>query len=633
MNKIVSTIDDYLNCNQQHILEHIQNLPDVEKQKFWNKLQQIDIRSLYDTYLKYKENIQENLSDIEPIENKFNEKRVQEYYDKGLKLIQEGKLAIVMMAGGQGTRLGFPKPKGMYDIGLPMHKSLFQIYCERIQSLQNLVKAQRGSCLPIYFYIMTSEDNHEDTTQFFIAHKYFGLQEDQIVFFQQDSLPILSIDGKIQLTSPTTLLSGPDGNGRVFGSLYSQGHIELMKVIGIQYIHICAVDNILCKLADPLWAGYVDVEQLIISSKFVRKTRPDEKVGIHCKINGKIRIREYSEMTKEDCQKTDSQGRLIYSEGNICQLICSVDFVEMISAQPLIKQMVSHQYHVAEKKYAYYDPFQKKLIHPEQNNSLKFELLYFDVFSLCPTQNFGLFEAIREDEFAPVKNAPGQVDSADTARALYMNRDRKWLKKQGFTIQQDLEISQKLTYFGEGLEKYQQHIKQIMHHNPLILSHQSEQTVKAQKSLTNIEKAEPQYISLNPQIRNQGLRQSTQGQKPLTFVNQSAFQKPPSISISVPIVQSQPQSVVNGHQNAQFFQPAQRKVPTIALNQVSPRQSAVILIDQKPLIQHSVSPNRKTTYGARNLSPYPIPATRATVYTTPRPSLPPPQNQRYPPYH
>ncbi|CAD8178687.1 unnamed protein product [Paramecium octaurelia] len=574
MRKKVSTLQDYEECKQQLLLDYLSTLEEKDKEKLLEKLESINIRNLIDVYSHYKEKPNEN-RELNPIKNVLRvastpKDTLQQYQKLGEKLISEGKVCVAMMAGGQGTRLGFNKAKGMYDIGLPSHKTLFQIFCERILSLQNTIQSKIGQCLPIQFFIMTSDVNHEETTQFFIENNYFNLQSDQITFFQQDSLPILSINGEIMLSDSTAILEGPDGNGGIFSSLYNQGYLDYMKCLGIKYIHICPVDNALCKLCDPIWIGYVESKNLTICSKFVKKAHAEEKVGIHALINEKPCVIEYSEMTQEDLHKKNQQGELIYDAGGIAQMICTVEFAHKIIEDPQTSNKLAANYHVAQKKYDYYDINQKQIVKPDQTNALKFELFFFDCFPLCPKEQFGLIEVKREDEFAPVKNAPGdKSDTPETAKKLYLDRDQKWLKHYGLQFQQQVEISAKITYFGEGLEnilpKYLGN-KQ----NPLIITNDRQSAPKS-----------PQLVK-QPQPKQQPLQQPQQQQQ------QQQQPKQPQKQIqqtAVPNQQIYPQVIYSSLINSAHPTVLQ---PNYYPYQSTPQNSKNILVQENPIHQSQV---------------------------------------------
>lgn len=177
----------------------------------------------------------------------------------GLEAVSSGQVGVLLLAGGQGTRLGTTSPKGMYDVGLPSGKSLYHLQAERLWKLQELAASLAGEGHPrgsVTWYIMTSEATKEPTIQYFQQNDYFGLDENDLVFFEQGTLPCFTFDGQIILQSSGKLAHAPDGNGGLYRALKRQNVVQDMRKRGIQYLHVYCVDNILVKMADPIFMGY-----------------------------------------------------------------------------------------------------------------------------------------------------------------------------------------------------------------------------------------------------------------------------------------------------------------------------------------------------------------------------------------
>lgn len=360
------------------------------------------------------------------------------YANQGMRALREGKVAAFLVAGGQGTRLGHNGPKGVFDIGLPSRKSLFQLQAERILRLSR----QAGKTIP--WYIMTSEDNHAETTGFFRDRRFFGLPERDIFFFKQGEMPVVDDAGKVLLASKGRLSMGPNGNGGCFLALAKSGALEDMKRRGVEHVFFYGVDNALVRVCDPHFVGFAIAEGNPAASKAVIKAQPEEKVGVLCLRDGKPSVLEYSEMTEEMIYAKGDDGRYRFDSANIATHMFTRAFLEKHAAAAL-------PFHVAHKKIAHVDA-SGALAAPEKPNAWKFELFMFDLFPLAGAMSGLLVN--REEEFAPVKNRDG-VDSPASARALLLDLHRKWALAAGITEAELagklVEISPLASYGGEGI--------------------------------------------------------------------------------------------------------------------------------------------------------------------------------------
>lgn len=258
-----------LKYGQVHLLKHWDEITEDQRRQLKCDIEELNMEELSAFFIRAtdslrQENSNKKLDDrMQPIpDSQFlstsqassEQKRV--YEEEGLRQVAAGRVGVLLMAGGQGTRLGFQHPKGMFNVGLPSQKSLFQIQAERIRSLQRLAKQLTGTEGRITWYIMTSEHTMEPTRAYFKHNDFFGLHGEDVFLFNQGSLPCFGFDGKILLDEKHKLSRAPDGNGGIYRALRDQGVLANMRERGIEYLHAHSVDNILIKVADPLFIGY-----------------------------------------------------------------------------------------------------------------------------------------------------------------------------------------------------------------------------------------------------------------------------------------------------------------------------------------------------------------------------------------
>lgn len=329
------------------------------------------------------------------------ESRKAEFKAIGLDAIRNCKVGAILLAGGQGTRLGFDKAKGMYNIGV--NKELY-IFEQLIRNLQKVTK-EAGVYVPLY--IMTSDKNDGETRAFFAEHNYFGYNPDFVKFFVQEMVPAVDFDGNVLMEAEDSLAMSPNGNGGWFSSLLKAGLGEDLRDKGIEWLNVFAVDNVLQQIADPVFVGATIQSGCVSGAKVVRKCDPYERVGALCLEDGKPSIVEYYELTPEMAEATNEAGSLLYGFGVILNYLFSVDKLIGIAEKQL-------PLHIVEKKVPYMDE-KGVLVKPETPNAYKFETLILDMIYMM--DNCLSFEVEREKEFAPVKNATG-VDSVESARAL-----------------------------------------------------------------------------------------------------------------------------------------------------------------------------------------------------------------------
>ena len=393
---------------QQHLISHFEKLNPKMQKQLLDQIENIDfelINSLYKKVGKKEESSNNEITNIEYFDKQKLYDKYDDYKQIGINAIKAGKLAVVTMAGGQGTRLGFDGPKGAFDIGLDSHKSLFELLCDHLKR----ANAKYGITIP--WFIMTSEENNDKTVEFFEKHNFFGYKKDHnIFFFKQGQLPMIDTEGKILLNEDGIVKMAADGHGGIYNALIKNGMIEKMHQMGVEWIFVGGIDNCLAKMADPVFLGMAIDKQYLVAGKSVVKKYPHENVGVFCKRNGKPSIIEYSEITDEMAEATDENGELLYGESNILCNLFNIDVIEEIANTPL-------PYHIAYKKANYMNE-KGEIIKPTSPNAYKFEAFIFDAFG--KVDDMLVLRVKREEEFAPVKNNDevGE-DCPSTARELY----------------------------------------------------------------------------------------------------------------------------------------------------------------------------------------------------------------------
>ncbi len=402
---------------QEHVILAYDRANDETKKKILEQVSRIDFEQLKELYELTKRKIKFENSIIEPISyvdsQKLTDEEKRTYINSGEEIIKSGKLAVVTMAGGQGTRLGHNGPKGTFDIGLESHKSLFEIL------IDNLKETMQKYNIVIPWYIMTSEENNQDTINFFKEHNYFDYPKESVeMFFKQGELPMVDEEGKVIINEKGIIKEAADGHGGVFEAIFRNGVLNNMKNKGVEWVFIGGVDNPLIKMTDPLFIGFAVENNFMVASKTLKKAYPEEKVGVFCKKDGKPYVIEYTEISEEQANQRDENNELIYGESHVLLNLFNIDILEKIKEFKL-------PYHCAHKKSTYTNT-NGEIIKPNEPNAYKFESFIFDAFSMIP--EVGLLRGKREDEFSPVKNAEGN-DSPEVARKMY--EDYQLRKKEG----------------------------------------------------------------------------------------------------------------------------------------------------------------------------------------------------------
>ena len=381
--------------------------------RYWGELNESEKKSLEaqvrGTDWSVLENLAhpENLSGkgkIEPISGlraKEIEARREEFFALGKEAIKKGKVGAVLLAGGQGTRLGTDAPKGTFDIGITRPLYIFQ------QQIENLLEVTNECGAYVPLYVMTSEKNNDETVAFWKEKNYFGYPAQYVRFFKQDMAPAVDFSGKVILEGKANIALSPNGNGGWYSSFARCGLLSEIRARGIEWLNAFAVDNVLQRIADPVFVGACIAEGVNCGSKVVCKAEPHEKVGVLCLEDGKPNIIEYYELTEEMANARDEKGDLQYIYGVILNYLFRLEKLDEVADAKI-------PVHVVKKKVPYLSDA-GELVKPQTENGYKFETLILDMIKLMETCL--PFEVVREREFAPIKNRTG-VDSVETAREL-----------------------------------------------------------------------------------------------------------------------------------------------------------------------------------------------------------------------
>lgn len=391
--------DLLLRYGQAHLLEYYDELDDDKRRNLLKDIASIDFTVLEGLTHGDKQPLGE-LSPADALSLDEIKRGAAEFEKEGVKAIKEGKVACVLLAGGQGTRLGYDGPKGTFDIGVT--KPLYIFECQ-INNLKEV--AERVGYYP-HLFIMTSMLNNGQTVDFFRQKSYFGYPEEKVHFFIQDTAPAISKDGKILLEEKHKVALTPNGNGGWYSSLKNSECGKIIGRAGIEWLNLYGVDNVLQRSCDPVFVGATIKSGLPCGGKVVKKAAPEERVGVLCKEDGLPAIVEYYEMPAEKNYEQDENGDLKYRYGVILNYLFNVKNMDGCLGKNL-------PYHRALKKVECI--VNGKKIIPSEPNGYKLETLAVDIIKL--TGGCLGYEVVREKEFAPVKNKTG-VDSVDTAREL-----------------------------------------------------------------------------------------------------------------------------------------------------------------------------------------------------------------------
>lgn len=447
---------------QSNVLRFYDALDEAGRAKLDAQLAALDVDALpglIDGYVKNKPKV-DLPTDIQPVKAYPPDGDSEEYKNarrRGEDLLRQGKVAAFLVAGGQGTRLGYEGPKGEYPVTPVKNKPLFQVFAEQLQA----IAAKFGR--PIPWYIMTSEANDAATRAFFEKHNYFGLDKSLVRFFPQGMMPAFDAKtGELLLQSKDSLAVAADGHGGSFRALRKSGALDDMKARGIEHLSYFQVDNPIVKVIDPLFIGLHDLTGSEMSSKTITKAGPLEKVGNFCVGDGKTQVIEYSDLPEELAKSTNADGSLKFNAGSIAIHALRVSFIDRLTAPGSDLNLIWHR---ADKKVPFVNEA-GELVKPSEPNGVKLEQFVFDAIPLA--SNALIYTTKREDEFSPVKNADGN-DSPATCKRDQIRLFARWLEAAGVSVPRKadgepdavIEISPVFANTAEDLKSKTLQVKKI----------------------------------------------------------------------------------------------------------------------------------------------------------------------------
>jgi UDP-N-acetylglucosamine/UDP-N-acetylgalactosamine diphosphorylase len=413
---------------QDHVLRFYESLDSGARKRLVGQLQALDLNNLSDLSRKYVKGksavaLPRDIQAVkayphvpEPDQRDLYAQATQ----RGQDILAEGKVAAMLVAGGQGTRLGYEGPKGEYPITPVKNKPLFQVFAEQLRAHS----LRCGRLIP--WYIMTSDINDIPTRAFFQKHQFFGYDEQSILFFQQGMAPAFSLDGRLLLAEKDSLALSPDGHGGSLSALSRSGALEDMRRRGVEHLSYFQVDNPLVHCIDPLFLGLHDLSGSEMSSKTIPKASAQERVGNFVLGDGVLQVIEYSDLPEELAHRLGADGKPYLNAASIAVHALRVSFVEQLNAGGRLNL----PWHRAEKKVPFVDE-QGRSIKPEKPNAVKLEQFVFDAIPLA--KNPIIYTTDRAEEFSPVKNAEGGSSPA-TCRKDQVLRAARWLKQAGVAV-------------------------------------------------------------------------------------------------------------------------------------------------------------------------------------------------------
>lgn len=431
--------------NQEHLLTFWDELNESERRHLASQIEKIDFAQLRSLF-EHRDDPTASLRGVDrakdPPAYKFSTvtdptpciapKAIssQEAIVAGKDALGKGKVGAILVAGGQGTRLGFPHPKGMYPIGPVSGSTLFRIHFEKV-----LANSRRYG-LGIPYCIMTSPATHEETVELLGKESWFGLKEEDVFIFCQGTMPAVSMDGgKVLLDRKDGIAESPDGHGGMLAAISRRSEsgkedsvLDRLRRRGVEYLFYNQVDNPLVRICSPEFLGYHILSGSELTSQVIRKRTPTDRVGNIVDIDGTLHVIEYSDLPSSVGERINPDGSLRIWAGSIAVHVFSVDLLARTS-----EIATSLPFHTARKKVSFIDTGTGGRIKPDKENANKFERFIFDL--LPSARHAVVVEVDIPNHYAPLKNAPGSVsDSPETVKEQISSVHASWLREAGAEV-------------------------------------------------------------------------------------------------------------------------------------------------------------------------------------------------------
>jgi UDP-N-acetylglucosamine/UDP-N-acetylgalactosamine diphosphorylase len=437
-----STIEELRACfarhAQAHVFDHWERLSGVQRDALLDQAARLapELPALIEAHRAATEDqtdapLAAVASEIEPAnaielpEHGGDPKRFETARALGNEVLRAGRVGVFLVAGGQGTRLGFPHPKGCFPVGPVSDRTLFELQAQKIRGLGRRI----GHTVP--WYIMTSDATDQETREAFEANNFFGLDPEDVKIFRQDMVPAFDFDGRLLLEEAGRIFESPNGHGGALTALSSSGALADMERRGVDILYYYQVDNPLVKIGDPTYIGFHVETGAEMSCKVVRKSDPMEKVGVLVNEGGRVTMVEYTELADEQRYAKDERGQLRFWAGSVAIHVLNVDFIKTVASRAFDLL----PFHLSEKKIPFIDD-RGSCVEPDAPNGHKLERFVFD--ALAAARGVCVLETTAEDEFFPIKNATGR-DSPETSRQALTAQVRRWLSAGGIDVPAEVD--------------------------------------------------------------------------------------------------------------------------------------------------------------------------------------------------